>query len=64
MARIVRERHEDCGCRRCGTSAKITDYACGCVTVRVYNDRDPCAECTNFSGKKRYCSKPGHPDGH
>jgi hypothetical protein len=44
---------KDCGCRKCGTYADITVYYCGCVEVVIYNDRNPCDECTDFSGKRR-----------
>lgn len=64
MSRISRQYNEDCGCRRCNTWAEITEYDCGCVTVEIYNNRDPCDECTDFSGKREYCGESGHPDGH
>jgi len=59
-----RSERVDCGCRKCGTWAEITRYDCGCVRVEIYNDRNPCAECTDFSGKRRRCGQSGHPDGH
>lgn len=54
---IKDEYTEDCGCRKCDTYADITEYECGCVEVRIYNDRDPCDECTDFSGKRYNCSE-------
>lgn len=64
MARMIREYDKDCGCGRCSTWAHIEEYACGCVKVDIHNDRAPCAECTNFSGRREYCGRSGHPDNH
>jgi hypothetical protein len=64
MARIVSDRKEPCGCRRCGTYARITKWSCDCIQVSIYNDKDPCKECTDFSGKRHRCGQPGHPENH
>jgi hypothetical protein len=64
MARRLRDGREICGCRRCSTWAHITEWACGCVKVTVHNDHNPCAECTDFSGKRHACGRSGHPDTH
>ena len=64
MASITDREKRDCGCGRCSTWAEITEYDCGCVTVEIFDDRDPCDECTDFSGKRRYCGESGHPDNH
>ena len=64
MAKIVRDYKENCGCRRCGTWAHISEFACNCVKVTVYNDRDPCDECTNFSRRREFCGQSGDPRNH
>lgn len=66
MSEIIERYKEDCKCRRkgCLTWAEITAYKCGCVTVEIFDDDDPCDECTDFSGKREYCEQSGHPDYH
>lgn len=64
MAYIKNEYTEDCACNDCNTWATITEYSCGCVTVEIHRDREPCDRCTDFSGKKEYCDESGHPSGH
>ena len=64
MANIKSSYKEDCGCGRCSTWAEITEYDCDCVKVEIFNDSDPCDECTNFSAKREYCNKSGNPDNH
>ena len=63
MARVRRKYLKECGCRRCGTSATMIEYECGCVLVDIHNDRARCDECTNFSGM-RYRCRPGDPRDH
>ncbi len=64
MAEITRQYDEDCGCRKCSTWATITEYSCGCVTVDIHQDSNPCDECTDFTGKKEYCDQSGYPTNH
>ena len=63
MARVTDSRTDDCGCRRCSTYAKIKEWSCGCVEVDIYNDADPCDECTDFSGMREDCGQSGDPEG-
>ena len=46
---------KECGCRKCDTYAEFTEYYCGRIEVDIVNDTEPCDECTDFSGKRRYC---------
>lgn len=46
-----------CGCGTCSTYAIITRHTCPCVRVEIFNDRAPCAQCTNFSRMRFRCSK-------
>lgn len=64
MAAIESDYKEDCGCGTCSTWAQITEYDCGCVTVEIYDDDDPCDQCTDFSGQRQSCGQSGHPDDH
>lgn len=64
MARETANYDKDCGCGRCSTWASFTEYSCGCVRVEIHDDRDPCDECTDFSGKREHCGQGGHPDDH
>lgn len=64
MSDIRSKYDEDCGCRKCSTWVTITEYYCGCVTVDIHQDSNPCDECTDFSGKREYCGQSGHPDSH
>jgi hypothetical protein len=52
MSRVTSEQTVRCACRQCGTSATVTHYDCGCVRVKIHNDRRACAECTDFSGMR------------
>ena len=42
MAGIRNRKKEDRGCRKCSTWAEITEYYCGCVTVEIFDNRNPC----------------------
>jgi hypothetical protein len=64
MADICERYNEDCGCGACPTWAEITEYDCGCVTVEIFDDQDPCDECTDFSGKRERCGQSGYPENH
>lgn len=64
MAGIRNREKEDCGCRKCSTWAEITEYYCGCVTVEIFDNRNPCDECTDFSGKRTRCGESGRPEDH
>lgn len=54
--RVISRDKEQCGCGRCRTYAIITRHTCRCVKVEIFNDRAPCAQCTNFSAMRRRCS--------
>lgn len=64
VGRILCRSKLDCGCGRCSTWAEITEYGCGCIEVDIFDDRGPCDECTDFTGKRRYCGESGHPESH
>lgn len=64
MANITDQYDKDCGCKKCSTWATCRKYSCGCVTVEIHEDSKRCDECTDFSGKKKYCGQPGHPKNH
>jgi hypothetical protein len=64
MADETNSYTEECGCRRCSTSATFTEYDCRCVTVEIHDDDDPCDECSRFSSRREYCGQSGHPDSH
>lgn len=55
--KVINEYTEDCRCRKCSTYATITEYECGCVKVKIYNDKAPCADCTNFSAMRYTASQ-------
>src|ERR1035437_4436854 len=62
MASKLNEREEHCECERgCQTSATITEWSCGCVSVEVHRDSNPCHDCTDFSGMRVHCGAPGEP---
>ena len=62
MANIRREYREHCRCRHgCPTYADIREWSCGCVEVDLHRDRTPGRDCTDFSGRRRRCGKPGRP---
>ena len=62
MADIRREYREHCHCRHgCPTYADIREWSCGCVEVDIHRDRTPGRDCTDFSGRRRRCGKPGRP---
>lgn len=48
----------------CPTTAKITEWSCGCVDVDIRNDRGTCSRCRNFTGRRNHCDRPGRPGGH
>jgi len=62
MATIARQYTEHCKCQHgCRTWAKITEWTCGCVDVDLRRDQQPGSDCTDFSGMRRRCGKPGRP---
>jgi len=46
----------------CPTTAKVTEWSCGCVDVEIRNDRNPCSRRRNFSSRRRRCGRSGRPD--
>ncbi len=54
---VVGREKVRCACGACGTYAVIFRHACGCVRVEIYNDRSPCAACTNFSAMRYRCRR-------
>ncbi len=64
MAHVKDRRTEDCRCNRCSTYSKIIEWSCGCVEVDIYNNSDPCDDCTDFSGMRKDCGQSGSPDDH
>jgi len=62
MSRAIRRWRERCSCRHgCLTYADITQWSCGCVEVKIYRDGSRGRDCTDFSGMRRRCGKPGLP---
>lgn len=62
MANIHRQYREHCRCKHgCPTYADIREWSCGCVEVEIHHDRSAGRDCTDFSGKRRRCGKPGRP---
>ena len=62
MAHVQREYREHCHCRHgCPTYADITEWSCGCVEVRIHRNQNAGWDCTDFSGRRRRCGKPGRP---
>lgn len=61
-AHVVHSSVERCH-SGCPTTAKITEWSCGCVEVNIRNDRGTCSNCRNFSSRRRDCGRPGRPGG-
>lgn len=62
MAQVERRYREHCHCKHgCPTYAEITEWSCGCVEVDIRRNQNPGSDCTNFSGRRRRCGKPGPP---
>ena len=63
MSATVEEKWtEHCECKHgCPTSATITRWSCGCVTVKIHHDSTPGYDCTDFSGMEESCGKSGYP---
>ena len=62
MAHILGQWKEHCDCRHgCPTWAEIKEWSCGCVTVDIHRERRAGWDCTDFSGRRRRCGKPGPP---
>jgi len=62
MAAILSREHFRCECRHgCTTSALITEWSCGCVEVEIIDDSMAGSDCTDFSGRRESCGKPGSP---
>ncbi len=61
MANIISSETLNCKCGKCPTYAKIIRWDCGCVQVEIYNDRNPCSTCTNFSAMRKHCGRSGSP---
>jgi hypothetical protein len=62
MAHVTDRWRENCRCKHgCPTCADITKWSCGCVEVEIHRDRSPGRDCTDFSGMRRSCGKPGRP---
>jgi hypothetical protein len=62
MAHIVDRWKEHCRCKHgCPTYAEITKWSCGCVEVEIFRDQSSGWDCTDFSGMRRRCGKPGPP---
>lgn len=64
MATIDNEYDVDCSCdSHCPTSATVTEWSCGCVSVVIHDASIPCSGCSDFSGMRSACGKSGHPGG-
>lgn len=64
MAHIESQREKGCACGSCPTSATVTKYSCGCVTVEIHDETDPCDDCSNLSGLAEECGQSGDPENH
>ena len=63
MATVENRYTKHCECvHGCRTSATITEWSCGCVTVDVHDDSVPGSDCTDFSGMREHCGKSGSPE--
>ena len=62
MATVVKRWVEHCRCKHgCPTYARITEWSCGCVEVEIRRDQRAGWDCTDFSGMRRRCGRPGPP---
>lgn len=60
MARVTNSWRKHCRCRHgCPTYAEITEWSCGCVEVEIYREKSAGWDCTDFSGMRRRCDRPG-----
>jgi hypothetical protein len=64
MAKIILRIKQQCDCKKCITYAEITEFACGCITVKVFNKAEPSDECTHFNEKSKHCGQYGYPEDH
>ncbi len=64
MASVRNTEERDCRCGSCPTSATITTYDCGCVTVELHDETSPCEDCSNLSGEAVDCGESGDPETH
>jgi hypothetical protein len=64
VADVSREYRKDCECSTCITYARVKEYDCGCVEVEIYNDQDPCDDCSNLSNLRESCGQSGSPEYH
>jgi hypothetical protein len=64
MAKIIQRIKQQCGSKKCTTYAEITEYACGCITVTLFNESQLCEESQHVTKKRNHCGQFGYPEDH
>ena len=64
MAKLVNRFKQKCSNKECTGYAEILEYDCGCTTITLHYEVEPCDQCFQVTNKQQSCGQFGYPEDH